>query len=93
MDMIIKYAQCNRSRSDYCRYEDGEAMARELGASGYRECSMLSQEALEEIFEAGCECVAEMKQGNCFQRNMTKNLKTNSNVLFCEICRICSIFI
>eukprot|EP01083_Nonionella_stella_P172000 588950_1 len=48
---------CNVDEKDYVRYEDGEDMARKLGACGYKECSAITKEGLEELFEAACEWV------------------------------------
>ena len=80
LDMIIRYAKCTKSRQDYCRYEDGEAMARELGASGYMECSALSQEGLEEIFEAACTwALGRDKAKKLFQKNYDKKVKNKKD--------------
>eukprot|EP01083_Nonionella_stella_P086515 240397_1 len=57
LEMIVTYSQCTKSRKDYVRYEDGEDMARKLGACGYKECSAITKEGLEELFEAACEWV------------------------------------
>ena len=76
LNVIIKYCQCNKSRRDYVRYEDGESMAYQLGASGYLECSALSQEGLQEVFEAACEWVMNREDAKrIFQKTYNKKYK------------------
>ena len=77
LKVMVEYSRCTKSRKDYVRYEDGEHMARELGASGYMECSAVSREGLEEVFEAACQWTLggdAARRG--FQKQCDKNTKT-----------------
>ena len=76
VDIMVGLSQCSESRQNYVRYEDGEHMARELGASGYLECSALSRQGLEEVFEAACQWALGDDAKNLFQKRRDTKAKS-----------------
>mmetsp|Transcript_6816 Transcript_6816/g.21938 ORF Transcript_6816/g.21938 Transcript_6816/m.21938 type:complete len:194 (+) Transcript_6816:150-731(+) len=55
-------ARLQQKRRQPVNYEEGEALARELGAYKYIECSALTQQGLKGVFDDAIRCVLDMQK-------------------------------